>query len=128
MSDEAPTDVLVFDGECGFCTGVARWVERRLPPGAGIIPAQRVDDPSAYGLTRDDLLSAAYWIDRRRRPHRGHLAAAAALRRMGGWWGVLGDVAELPPFSWVAWAAYEVVARNRQRLPGPTPECRTEAP
>jgi predicted DCC family thiol-disulfide oxidoreductase YuxK len=120
------TDVLVFDGDCAFCTGIARWLDERLPQGTGTIPWQWLADPSSYGLTRKALASAAYWIDSRGRPHRGHHAAARAMQAMGGGWSVLGQLIEVPPFSWVAWALYEIVARNRHRLPGPVPACRAD--
>jgi predicted DCC family thiol-disulfide oxidoreductase YuxK len=123
-----PTDVLVFDGDCSFCTGIARWVERRLPAGTGIVPYQRVRDAAAYGLTEREVAAAAYWIDARGRPHRGHLAFSRALQRMGGAWSVLGDLIEVPPISWLARVGYEIVARNRHRLPGPLPACRADRP
>jgi predicted DCC family thiol-disulfide oxidoreductase YuxK len=124
----SPTDVLVFDGDCAFCTGVARWFARRLPQGAGTVPWQRLPDPAAYGLTTPEVAAAAYWIDGRGRPYRGHRAVARALQRMGGGWRLLGDLIEVPPVSWLAWVAYEGIARNRHRLPGPIPACRMDRP
>jgi predicted DCC family thiol-disulfide oxidoreductase YuxK len=117
------THLLIFDGECGFCTLVARWAERRLPRGARIVPWQGVDDPERIGLTRDELAEAAWWIDGRGVPHRGHRAIAQAFRAFGGAWAVAGELMELPPISWLAAGVYEVVARNRGRLPGTTPAC-----
>jgi predicted DCC family thiol-disulfide oxidoreductase YuxK len=118
------TEVLIFDGECGFCTWAARWVERRLPRGTGIMPYQRVPDPSAYGLTGEEIAGAAYWIDARGRPHRGHLAAAETFRAIGGAWATIGSLIGEPPISWLAAGFYEVVSRNRHRLPGSVPACR----
>jgi predicted DCC family thiol-disulfide oxidoreductase YuxK len=119
-------NVLIFDGECGFCTLCAEWAERRLPPGAATLPWQWVEEPSAYGLTREQLSEAAYWIDGRGRPHRGHLAAAETLRAIGGIWGMVGDVIRSPFVSRIAAGVYEVVSRNRGRLPGTTPACRRD--
>lgn len=118
------TRVLIFDGECGFCTWAAEWVERRLPSGAGIVPWQLVEDLSAYGLTERDVSTAAYWIDARGRAHRGHRAMTGSLVAIGGGWGLLGRIAWVPPFSWIAAGTYEVVARNRRHLPGTTPACK----
>ena len=120
------TDVLIFDGECGFCTWAARWAERRLPPGTGILPYQRVRDPSAYGLTDEEIAGAAYWIDARGRPHRGHLAAAGTFRAIGGAWTTIGSLIREPPISWLAAWIYEIVSRNRHRLPGSVPACRED--
>jgi predicted DCC family thiol-disulfide oxidoreductase YuxK len=118
--------VLIFDGACGFCTWAARWVERRLPPGTGIVPYQRIPDPAVYGLTDEEIAGAAYWIDARGRPHRGHLAAARTLRAIGGAWAVIGSLIGEPPISWLAAGVYELVARNRHRLPGSVPACRAD--
>ena len=94
----------------------------------GAVPWQRVRDPAAYGLTREELAEAAWWIDEAARPHRGHVAVAETLKAIGGGWGILGTVLEAPALSRVAGAAYELVSRNRHRLPGSTPACRTEPP
>jgi predicted DCC family thiol-disulfide oxidoreductase YuxK len=118
------TKVLIFDGACGFCTWAARWVERRLPRGTGIVPYQRIPDPSVYGLTDDEIAGAAFWIDSQGRPHRGHLAAAETFRAIGGAWSAIGSLIREPPISWLAAGVYELVSRNRHRLPGSVPACR----
>jgi predicted DCC family thiol-disulfide oxidoreductase YuxK len=112
---------LIFDGECPFCTMTARWAERRLPSGAEVVPYQEIEDPQALGLTRRQLAGAAWWIDPRGGTHRGHLAVAETFRAIGGPWAVVGDLLRVPPTSWVAELVYEVVSRNRHRLPGTTP-------
>jgi predicted DCC family thiol-disulfide oxidoreductase YuxK len=118
-----PAGVLLFDGDCGFCTAVAGWVRRRLPSGAGVRPWQLAGDLTPYGMTADDAAGAAYWIDRRGRAHRGHLAFAEALRLMGPGWRLAGAIMRLPPFSWAAALGYQLVAKIRHRLPGATPAC-----
>ena len=122
----APRRVLVFDGDCAFCSSIARWAQRRLPKGAGTVPWQYVDDPSEYGLTTEEIREAAYWIDERGRAYRGHEAAAATLREIGGGWSVVAGAMELPGVRDLASIAYELISRNRHRLPGGTPTCRLE--
>jgi predicted DCC family thiol-disulfide oxidoreductase YuxK len=119
--------VLIFDGECGFCTWTARWAERRLPPGARTEPWQRIPDLAAYGLTVEQVKEAAYWIDRAGRAHRGHLGVAEALREMGPGWRVASTLMTIPPVSWLGALVYEVVSRNRSHLPGTTPACHLPA-
>jgi predicted DCC family thiol-disulfide oxidoreductase YuxK len=121
MGPRSGQRLLIFDGECGFCTMVARWAERRLPPDARTIPWQQVDDPGRFGLTRTRLAEAAWWIDVRGRPHRGHRAMAETFRSFG--WDLVADLLLTPPVSWAAALVYEVVSRNRGRLPGTTPAC-----
>jgi predicted DCC family thiol-disulfide oxidoreductase YuxK len=114
--------LLIFDGNCGFCSACATWAQRRLKD-ADVVPGQRVD-VAAYGLTARDVSAAAWWVDRAGRLHRGHRAIGKALQAFGGSWRVLGWLCLRPPSSWAAWAVYGLVARFRHRLPGGTPACR----
>ncbi len=113
----------MFDGDCGFCTTSARWIERRLPDSVEVEPWQNLQ-LDAIGLTRDDVVSAAWWIDDSGRRHRGHMAIGHALRAAGGFWGLLGRLITTPPFSWFGKPTYWLVARYRYRLPGATDACR----
>jgi predicted DCC family thiol-disulfide oxidoreductase YuxK len=117
--------LLIFDGDCAFCTWTARWAERRLPRSARVQPWQFVSDLPAFGLTDRDVAAAAYWIDDEGRAHRGHLAVAETWRAIGGGWRFLGTAIRVPPLSWLAAGVYAMVARIRHRLPGSTPACRT---
>ena len=118
--------LLVYDGECGFCTSAARWVERRWPPGQGhrTISAQRWDNARASGvhLTPDELRRSAWWIQGDRRDE-GARAVARALIGVGGTWAFLGWVCLTPPISHAAARVYRLVARYRAHLPGATAEC-----
>lgn len=98
----------------------ARWVERRLPAAARVIPWQRAE-LSRYGLTEEQAAEKAWWIgpDGGRRP--GHLAVAEALRAIGGPWRPLGTAILVPPIRWMASGVYELVSRIRGHLPGTTP-------
>ena len=114
--------MLVFDGGCGICTRCARWVEHRLP---GSTQPWQVLDLRAAGLSPTDVADYAWWLAPGGVRRRGHRAIAAALRAVGGGWGVVGRVLELPPVSWLAAFVYGVVARNRHHLRrfGVTPAC-----
>ena len=118
------TGLLLFDGDCGFCTWTAEWARRRLPERVEVKPWQFVEDLSGYGLAEADVARFAYWIDADGRAHRGHLAVAETWRAIGGGWGVLGTLISMPPYSWVAAGVYAIVSRIRHRLPGSTPACR----
>jgi predicted DCC family thiol-disulfide oxidoreductase YuxK len=115
--------VLVFDGDCGFCTSSARWIEARLPAGSPVEPWQSLDI-EALGLHEADVTTAAYWIDGDGGLHRGHLAIGRALVTAGGIWGIIGRIIVTPPMSWIARGLYALVARYRYRLPGATDACR----
>ncbi|HEV3475234.1 MAG TPA: DUF393 domain-containing protein [Actinomycetota bacterium] len=118
--------LLIFDGDCGFCTWTATWAERRLPPGNRVEPWQLVPDLSRYGLAEADVARAAYWIDAQGRSYQGHLAVAETWMAIGGGWRLLGRAIRVPPLSWLAAAIYAFISRIRHRLPGSTPACRTK--
>ncbi|MEQ4304269.1 sporulation-delaying protein SdpB family protein [Plantactinospora sp. B6F1] len=118
--------LLVYDGDCGFCTASVHFVRRRLrpqvPETVDMVPWRSVD-LARYRLTPHDVHRAAYLI----RPDGGRLAGAAAfaeLARHGrGGWPLLGHLLRRPPVSWLAAALYRLVAAQRHRLPGGTGAC-----
>ena len=44
--------VLIFDGDCGFCSSSIRFIQRRIPTRAAMVPWQRAPLAS-YGVTRE---------------------------------------------------------------------------
>jgi len=117
------TPLLVFDGDCAFCTSSARWIERRFARPVSVVPWQRLD-LGPLGLADQDVVTAAWWVDTAGRTYRGHRAIAQALRASRGGWRWAGALIDVPPVSWMARAVYWLVARYRHRLPGGTPACR----
>jgi len=115
--------VLIYDGDCGFCTQCARWLEKQLSTPLTVVPWQQIHDLGELGLTVDDVSTAVYWVDAYGRTSRGHVAVARSLTRSKGALAVLGWAMLLPPLSWMAAVAYRVVAKNRYRLPGATAAC-----
>ena len=115
--------LLVFDGDCGFCTSSARWIEARLPSNTEVSPWQ-VLDLDSLGLSNHDVTTAAWWIDDNGQKWRGHAAIGRSLATAGGGWGLLGRTVATPPVSWIARPLYALVARYRYRLPGATDACR----
>ncbi|MEY2459297.1 MAG: hypothetical protein QOG30_1127 [Acidimicrobiaceae bacterium] len=117
------TPMLIFDGDCSFCTSSAHWLRRRLPKTAHVEPWQRLD-LHELDLTEHDVTTAAYWVDDRGMKYRGHRSIGKALVAAGGIWKAVGVLILVPPFSWLAALGYAVIAKNRHRLPGGTPECK----
>jgi predicted DCC family thiol-disulfide oxidoreductase YuxK len=119
--------VLVYDGDCGFCTTAASWITGRWTPAgrAEALPWQHVGEAglARLGLTTEDVTQAAWWVEDGHR-FRGHLAVAHALMAAGGGWGRVGRALLVPPLRAVAGVGYRLVARYRYRLPGGTPACR----
>jgi len=117
--------ILVFDGDCGFCTTSARFLARRVIGGrpAAVAPWQRLD-LAGLGLTPDQCAAAVQWVGKDGRAVSGHAAIAAALRAGHPGWRPLGALLTAPGFSWLAERLYSWVASHRYALPGGTPACR----
>ncbi len=134
-SGSAP--LVVFDGDCAFCTSSINWLTRTFPGAFEVVPYQWTD-LDALGLTAEECHAQLQWLNDRARPsgagnQRSGAQAVMSILRVGGrtrggllgsaaW--VLGAVGAYPPMSWVAAGVYVVVAANRTRLPGGTPACR----
>ncbi|MEM9200119.1 MAG: DCC1-like thiol-disulfide oxidoreductase family protein [Actinomycetota bacterium] len=117
--------LLIFDGDCGFCTTSAGWIERRLPDQVRVAPWQ-ILDIETYGLSEDDVTTAAYWVDDDGMTHRGHLGIGRSLIAAGGVWQVPGQLIVRPPVSWLAKPIYGWIAKNRHKMPGATDACRVD--
>lgn len=115
--------LLIYDGDCGFCTRTAAWLRRRLPKGYEVQASQRLADLEELGLDRRRVHEAAYWIDPDGRRHRGHRAIIRALESSRGVLGLLSKAAGAWPLDSLASWVYAVVARNRHRFPGATDHC-----
>ncbi|QNE21897.1 DUF393 domain-containing protein [Kribbella qitaiheensis] len=116
------TPILIFDGDCAFCTTSARWLERKLASRAPVEPWQ-FTDLTAYGTTAERAQYEVLWVDAAGRIHGGAQAFAHWLIDSGGLWRVAGTLITLPPVRWVAAGVYRLIANNRDRMPGGTPAC-----
>ena len=118
--------MLIFDGDCAFCTAAAQRIAARWARPAQAVAWQRLGEGglAELGLTLAEVRTAAYWVDERGHAFRGHRAVAKALTAGSSAQQAMGAVLLAPPVSWLARAGYWLVARHRQRLPGATDGCR----
>lgn len=114
--------VLLYDGDCGFCTSSARFIERRIPTSAELSTYQDAD-LTALGTTAERASGELLWVAADGRIQGGAQAVAALLTDAGGPWRPLGLLLRLPPFRRLAAGVYHLVTVNRHRLPGGTPAC-----
>lgn len=112
----------VYDGDCAFCTSCARFIQRRIPTTAQVVPWQSAD-LAALGLTTAQCEEAVQWVARDGSTAAGPDAIANLLRDSRGAWRPAGRVLAWRPVRVLAWPAYRWVARNRHRLPGGTAAC-----
>lgn len=113
--------VLVYDGDCGFCTTCVHLLER-IGPDAEIV-AWQLTDLAGLGLTEEQAADAVQLVQIDGRVRSGHEAIAAVLNTAGWIWRIAGRALLLPGISWIAARAYRLIADNRYRLPGGTPAC-----
>jgi predicted DCC family thiol-disulfide oxidoreductase YuxK len=114
--------VLLYDGDCAFCSSCARFIERRVPTSAEIL-AWQLTDLSDLGVTPEAAAEAVLWVDVDGSVAAGHLAVAWLLVDADSFWRPLGYLLSLPPLRWLGGPVYRLVARNRHRLPGGTTAC-----
>ncbi|MFJ8042302.1 thiol-disulfide oxidoreductase DCC family protein [Kitasatospora sp. NPDC096147] len=136
MSETRAVDpVLVYDGDCAFCSSSAQFGERY--PRASLsaanwesVPFQFADlaalDALAGGrglVSRERAEREVLWVTPAGRVYGGAQAVARLLMRSGGAWAYAGAVLTLPPVRPLAAWAYRWVAAHRHSLPGGTPAC-----
>jgi len=118
--------VLLFDGDCSFCTSCANWARRHIRHLDTMVPYQFADLP-ALGVTPEQCEQAVQWVGIDHRVLSAHLAVAQTLIDAGKGWAVIGRAMRLPGLRQLCGAVYRWVARNRSRLPGGTPACSIES-
>lgn len=123
--------ILIFDGDCAFCTSSATWFAARLAKGDGtdarLVPWQ-FTDLAAIGASPERAQREVLWLGSDGGLSGGAAAFSRWLRHAGGVWGVLGRTMALPGIRQVAAAVYRLIARNRHRMPGGTPACALPPP
>jgi predicted DCC family thiol-disulfide oxidoreductase YuxK len=121
--------VLIFDGDCGFCTTCARFLQRWVVSGGStsVLPWQQMD-LDELGLSVGQCRAAVQWVGDSGELASGHGAIAATLRAGHPAWRAFGALLVAPGFSWLAERLYSWVAGHRYALPGGTPACRIQDP
>ncbi|PKW05401.1 Predicted thiol-disulfide oxidoreductase YuxK, DCC family [Streptomyces sp. 1222.5] len=114
--------VLVYDGDCGFCTASVAFARKWIKPRCEIT-AQQAAPLEALGVTRQRAEYEALWVTPEGTVHGGAQAVAGLLSSAGGGWMVVGALLRLPPMRWIAHGVYRLIADNRHRLPGGTAAC-----
>lgn len=121
----ATEGLLVYDGDCAFCTRTAGWVERRADGRAVVRPWHGLD-LAALGLSEDQVAKEVWWVAADGSAHAGYRAVALALWATGGWGIPAGRALLVPGVGVLAGPVYRLVARNRHQMPGGTDACRID--
>ena len=105
--------ILVYDGECEFCTRLAHWVEGHDRGGRVLVkPNQEPGLIESLGLTREEV-GRASWVVEGGLRFEGAAGISRVLRELGGVWRVLGSIYLVPPLAWLEDRYYRRVARRR---------------
>lgn len=119
------TLVLLYDGDCAFCSSAARALQRWVRPDCLVLPYQLVD-LDRWGVTADQARAQALLIHRADDTlavRGGAEAIAGALLIGRAPWPLLGKLLLAPGLARLSALGYRLVAANRHRLPGGTPAC-----
>ncbi len=115
--------VLIFDGDCGFCTTTANYIVKRSKTPI-VAHAWQMVDVTEYGILQQQAQKRVYVIDEGH-AFGGHEAFAQLLRLQKNWLlTAIAWVMVVPPICWLSRIAYALVARYRHKLPGGTPACK----
>ncbi len=90
----------------------------------GVLPWQTPGLLEKVGLTEQQCMDAAWYVDAEGRKHRGAAAINASLHALGGIYRVASWVYRVPGLKQIEDWVYAWVARNRYRMPGSTDACK----
>lgn len=117
--------ILVYDGDCGFCTKSVEWLARRNLLGYPAKPWQSFDQGDLP--VTPEVLQTQVVLDRTgHAPLGGADAFAACAKASSSPWRWVGGIMALPVVRSLAQAVYRAVARNRYRMPGSSGACRLD--
>lgn len=121
-SSEPQPPILIYDGDCAFCSSTIRTLQRIMKKKSPMVPFQHVDT-SRFGLTKQQCSQEIKFVDASGRVHGGEGAFRNLFIHAEGLWAFLGRLMNLPGVRTISGTLYRWVARNRYRLPGGTPTC-----
>ncbi|MEY3560870.1 MAG: hypothetical protein RL068_22 [Actinomycetota bacterium] len=113
--------MLVFDGDCRFCSSSVRLFQRISKNRVPTKPYQ-LADLDTLNLTKEQCAQAVQFVSGKG-VSAGHLAIADALIASKTIWVLAGVIMKLPVITSIAYLIYSWVSKNRHKLPGGTPAC-----
>lgn len=117
--------VLIFDGDCGFCTTTANLIREKSSTPIEIHPWQFID-VTKYGLTQAQTMDKVFVVEGVK-TFGGHRAfAKILLLQKNPLLKLAGALIMYTPIAWLARPGYRLVAKYRHKLPGGTPACKIE--
>jgi predicted DCC family thiol-disulfide oxidoreductase YuxK len=119
--------VLIFDGDCGFCTTTANWIEKN-----SLIPIESQPYQWAkladFGLTEEEAAAKVQLVVGGKVFAGHHCMAKLLLIQPNVLLKLLGALMVMPGVDPISAKVYDSVAANRHKLPGGTPACKMPRP
>ena len=116
-------DVLIFDGDCGFCTTVSNYITKDTKRNV-VAEAWQLVDVTKYGLTKEQTAARVYLVSEGKIYPANRAVAKLLANKKNAFLALLGYILMVPPISWLAIPGYYLVAKYRHKLPGGTPACK----
>ena len=109
------SDVVVFDGTCGFCTWSIAAFTMRIASGSRVVPSQWLSDVrlAEIGTTREQCAREVHYVDAGGQTYRGADAVNAVLARTPLIGGLTRFVARRPALLAFERACYAWIAAHR---------------
>ena len=106
------THVLVYDGECPFCTATAQWLQRHARAPLRLLTFNDIDGPDLLSrLTDEELEASAHFITPNGIEYHGGEAVTRSLRLVRFGW--LASILDVPGVRLLRDAGYALVAKLR---------------
>ena len=116
---------VIYDGDCAFCSSTARFGKARIAPDLEFLAYQQTD-LTRFGLTKAECEKSLQFVSDDQQIHSGAKAVAQILISAGFPYLLIGRIMNLPLINKLAQLGYDLVAKNRHRLPGGTPTCKMD--
>lgn len=117
------TAVLIFDGDCGFCTSTANWIKKNSLVAVEVFPYQWTD-LGQFGLTAEEAAAKVQLVVGDKIFSGHYCMSKLLLIQPNALLKLLGALMVMPGVEPISSKVYDWVAANRQKLPGGTPACK----
>lgn len=121
--EQGVKSVLIFDGDCGFCTTTANWITKNSKVAIEAVPYQWTD-LTQYGLTAEEAAAKVQIVVGDKVFAGNNCMAKLLLIQPNIFLKFVGAVMVMPGVEPISAKLYEWIAANRQKLPGGTPACK----
>jgi predicted DCC family thiol-disulfide oxidoreductase YuxK len=117
------TNILIFDGDCGFCTTTANWITKKSLVPVEAQPYQWAN-LADLGLTEKEAAAKVQLISGGKIFSGHHCMAKLLLIQPNTFLKLVGAVMVMPGVEPISARVYRWIAANREKLPGGTPACK----